>query len=139
MASDIRVELANCQQVDQVWPIISEGLEKACRRTGGDLTSDYLWSEARAGRAFLAIVSRDREILAASVWRFEVWSTGRKLKCLCLYGRDMRAWLGQHRQFTTAMARAGGATAIVAEGRKGWARLFGEAKELRRTYEVELA
>lgn len=137
MASDIRVELANCQQVDQVWPIISEGLEKACRRTGGDLTSDYLWSEARAGRAYLLLASDGEPIIAAGVFRFEAWTSGRKLRVLSLYGTRMSEWLPRGLSVVRKMMRVGNADGLVFEGRPGWSRKL-RARELRRLFEVTL-
>lgn len=137
MSAAIRVELANCQQVDQLWPIISEGLEKACRRTGGDLTSDYLWSECRAGRAFLLIACDDDRIIAAGVFRFEAWTSGRKLRVLSLYGTRMSEWLQHGLSVVRQMMRVGNADGLVFEGRPGWSRKL-RARELRRLFEVTL-
>jgi len=130
-----RIEVAGVQQVDGLWGLVADGMERACRKTGGDLTSDYLWTECRSGRAFLVVVVRDTDIIAASVWRFEKWTTGRKLRCLALYGRHMRDWLGAHRKMIEQMARVGGATALVTEGRAGFQRVFPEARVLRQLYE----
>lgn len=137
-AADVAVGIASVPEVDRIWPSIANGLEDACRATGGDLTADYLWSECRAGHAFLVIASRRDEMLAASVWRFEKWTSGRKLCCLALYGHDMRAWLVPHRDMILEMAKAGQATAIVTTGRKGWERLFPNATVLRQTYEATI-
>lgn len=133
-----RFSLAGCHEVDGIWPSVARGLEHACRKSGGDLTADYLWSECRSGRAFLCIVSDGPAICAASVWRFEKWSSGKKLKCLALYGQGMRGWLDGHRAFTVEMAKAGGASSIVTDGRAGWGRLYPEARILRQTYEVDV-
>ena len=102
------------------------------------MTADYLWSECRSGKAFLVIVTQGKEILAASVWRFEAWSTGRKLRCLGMYGTKMKQWLEDHRAFTLSMARVGGATSLVTDGRLGWERIFPQARVLRQTYEIEI-
>ncbi|MDP3971975.1 MAG: hypothetical protein Q8P61_03580 [Candidatus Nanopelagicales bacterium] len=133
------IELAGVHQIDGVWPQVSDGFEKACRKTGGSLDAPYLWAETRAGRAFLIVVSEDSAVIAASVWRFENWASGRKLNCLALHGRAMTEWLQQHREFVTAMAKAGGATALVADGRVGWARTFPDAKLIRQTCEIQLS
>ena len=129
------IALAGTHQVDGLWPRVAEGLERACLATGGDMTAEYLWSECRSGRAFLVIIG---DCIGASVWRFEKWATGRKLRCLAVYGADMPSWLDDHRAMIEQMAKVGGATAIVAEGRTGWARLFPEAVVLRQLYEVVL-
>lgn len=139
---DTACSLVGVHQVDGLWSQIAEGLEHACRKTGGDITAHYLWTECRAGRAFLVVATAPtklgHEIIAASVWRFEQWSSGRKLRCLSLYGRDMKSWLADHRKLTLEMAKTGGATALVTEGRPGWARVFREAKTLRVLLEEQL-
>ena len=138
--TDFRVELAGAHQIDGLWPAVAEGLERACQETGGDLTADYLWSECRAARAFLMLVIEDDSIAAASVWRFEKWTSGKKLRCLALYGKvgQMADWLDAHRKATIDMAKLGEATALVTEGRAGFARIFPEARVLRQLYEVAI-
>ena len=138
MATSYRVELAGSHQVDQIWKAVTYGLEHACRRTGGDLTADYLWSECRSGKAFLVIVTNEAEIVGASVWRFESWTSGRKLRCPALYGRRATEWLDPHEKVIRDIANAGGATALVTEGRKGWQRRYPKAKIVRQLYEVAL-
>lgn len=135
---DSFVKLVGVTQVDGVWSSVAGGLEKACRKTGGDLTSDYLWSECRAGRAFLAVVTRDQNIIAASVWRFEKWTSGTKLRCLALYGSGLKSWLPEHMEFLNELAKAGGAKTLVSEGREGFKKIFPKARILRTLYEVEL-
>ena len=138
MVANTRIELAGVHQVDAVWSAVAEGLEHACRKTGGDISADYLWGECRGGHAFLVVISRDNEILGASVWRFEKWTSGKKLRCLALYGKHICDWLEQHVEFTKAMAKAGDATALVTEGRRGFQRMFPKARVLRQLYEITL-
>ena len=138
LATPYRVELAGAHQVDQIWKLVTDGLEHACRKTGGDMTADYLWSECRSGKAFLVIVTDAEKIAGASVWRFEAWTSGRKLRCLALYGRRAAEWLAPHELIIRDIAKAGGATALVTEGRAGWQRLYPKARVVRQLYEVEL-
>lgn len=133
-----QLSLAGVHEVDRVWPLVSGGLENACRKTGGDLTSEYLWSECRSGRAFLVVIARDSEVIGASVWRFERWTSGRKLRCLALYGRDMKSWLPEHERLTFEMARVGGATSVVTEGRTGWKAKYPNARIVRTLLELEV-
>jgi len=135
--TSLRIEIASVDQVDGVWPLIAEGVAAAALRTGGDTTPEYLWSECRSGRAFLIVVSREKEVLASSVWRFEAWQTGRKFKCLSLSGRHMSEWIDDLRAFVEKLARVGGANALVTEGRIGWGRKY-KARILRQLYEIGL-
>lgn len=137
-STPISVKLCGTYQVDGVWGAVSEGLERACRKTGGDINAHYLWSECRSGRAFLAVIMDGDQIKGASVWRFEDWSSGKKLRCLALYGVDLQSWLPEHMEFLSELAKAGGTTTLVSEGREGFAKLFPKARKLRTLYEVEL-
>jgi hypothetical protein len=131
-----RVSLVACPLVDSVWPFVTYGLEHACMKGGGDIGSDYLWGLCRSGGAYLFVVADGEHVIGASVWNFEKWSSGRKFRCLAAYGQDRDNWLEQMRDLVRKAARDGGATALVADGRLGWARVFPEAKVLRQTYEI---
>lgn len=124
--------------VDAYWPQISAEVEESCVVTGGDITAHYLWSQCRNGQAFLILVMEDESIVAHSTWRFEEWTTGRKLRCLHLYGARMKEWAEQAEGVTRDLARIGGATGIVTEGRMGFQRLYPQAKILRQLYEVKV-
>lgn len=138
---DYRATVVNVTEIDRIWPSVAYGLEHACRKTGGDLTADYLWSQCRSGAAFLVVVvKRDidaEELVGASVWRFEKWTTGKKLRCLALYGRGFNDWWPQHYKLLGEMLKAGQTTQVVWEGRKGFERLFKRARVLRQLYEGE--
>ena len=133
-----QLSLASVPDIDRVWRLVADGLETACQETGGDLTAAYLWAECRSGAAFLVIIEGGGSIAGASVWRFEKWTSGTKLRCLAIYGHDMREWLDAHRRLTLRMAKTGNANGIVAGGRKGWERLFSDAKVIKQIYEVRL-
>jgi hypothetical protein len=133
-----RVSLVSVPIVDTCWPMVTYGLEHACRKTGGDITSDYLWRECRAGEAYLFVVADGEQIIGASVWRFERWTSGRKYRCLCHYGERMADWADDMRTLVESAAKAGGATSLVMEGRVGWGRRYPETRLLRNTYEVDL-
>ena len=132
------IEVAAPNQVDQIWPTIGPGMETACRNSHSSMTSDYLWSECRSGRAFLVIVAKDGEFKAASVWRFEQTVTSNRLHCLMVHGKELLGWAEQHRLFAHEMARAGGATSIILDGRKAHSRIYPNAKIIRITYEEEV-
>lgn len=133
-----RLDLAGAHQIDALWGKVSHGLEAACRRSGGDLTADYLWAECRSGRAFLVVVSSDTWITGASVYRFEQWTSGKVLRCLALYGTGMADWLPQLLSLLREMARAGGALRLVTEGRTGFARALPKVRVLRQVYEMDI-
>lgn len=127
------VELVPVLYIDQLWPKLRDGFDHALMRTGGDAGASDLWVQARNGSAFVFVAHDAGQILAASIWRFEHWRTGRKFRCLAVFGRNRKAWYADMR--AVVENAAGGAT-LVTEGRRGWARVEPDARELRTMYEV---
>lgn len=130
------VKLVLLPQVDEVWEEVSVGMEDACQKSGGDFTSDYLWRQCRSGEAFLMIVvDGNNDIVAAMVLRFELWSSGKKLRVLAMYGSNMEAWLDRAYAAVVKLAHTGNATSLVADARPGFERVLKKAKVLRKVYE----
>lgn len=129
-------------QVDQVWPMIAEGMRRSCDKTGGELSAGYLWQECRAGHAFLVVAYDATEVLGAAVLRFETWPSGIRLRGLGLCGKNMKAWLPEMRAVAEQIGRAGGAVALVDKGSPALLRLLRRfdvpAKVLSTQYEVRL-
>ena len=128
------VSLVPVTSIDPIWPYLREGFEAACLKTGGDVSSGDLWVACRSGSAFL-IVASGEAIQGASVWKQETWATGRRLRCVMLYGANMDGWIEDMRDMAMKIARDCGATSLVAEGRPGWERIFKNARKLRVIYE----
>lgn len=135
----MRIAIANSAEVDQLWPIFAQKLQIACERTGGDISSGDLWQMCRSGNAFLVIVlDEEEQFKAALIMQFQKWTAKQVMRCLAIVGDEMDAWLPMARDFIGQMARNGGATSFIAEGREGWSRVFPKAKTLRTTFEVEI-
>lgn len=132
------VSLIRGPHIDQIWPLIAEGLHNALLKTGGDISLGYLWSECAAGRAFLYVYGTETAD-GAAIFRPETWLTGEKLRVLALYG-DEQATV-EFFDIAQKLKQAVGATSIVAEGRGGWLRhptaKGKKVKKLRILYEVE--
>ena len=135
--STMRVGLASVAEVDKVWPLISEGIQKSCDRGTGELCAGQLWQMCRSGNAFLCLVYDDDKIHMASVWRFEEHIRGHAFHCLTLYGSSLRTWFEQSRDFIIKIAKDNGANRVTACGRKGWVRMFNMSVN-GDTYEVEI-
>ena len=138
MADEIKIEICSATEVDGLWPMVSDGFREASIRSGGEVDPTDHWTLCRSGRAFLILAVRGGSIIAAGVWMFENWLTGKKIRCLLIYGRDMKEWFQPYRGLILKIAKVGGATAMVTEGRSGWGRVVPEAVELRRLYEEKI-
>jgi hypothetical protein len=134
----MQVSLLPVTSVDQFWPHLREGFHRAVMKTGGDIETGDLWVKCRSGEAFLLVAHEGEEIRGASVWKPQTWQTGRKLRCLALYGSGMHEWIYEMRDLAARIARDCGATALVSDGRLGWQKIFPKAKVLRALYEEPL-
>jgi hypothetical protein len=133
----VLVSLVAVPNIDAIWPHLREGFHRSVMKTGGDIETGDLWVQCRNGSAFL-FIAHDTEIRGASIWRPDTWQTGRKLRCLALYGSGMGDWIGDMHEMAKRLAADCGATSLVSEGRPGWAKIFPKAKVLRALYEEQL-
>ena len=133
----LRVGLASISEVDALWPSITDGMARACKRCNSAWTPGELWQMCRSGNGFLCIVHDGQTIKMASIWRFETARPGISFRCIMMYGHGMDDWLEMAREYIVNLATGQGAKALVAEGRPGWARIFGAVK-IGKDYEVSL-
>ena len=133
----LRIGLASIVEIDALWPSLTEGMAKACKRCNSAWTPGELWQMCRSGQAFLCIVHDGQSVKMASIWRFETARPGVSFRCIMMYGHGMANWLEMAREYIVKLASENGAVALVAEGRSGWAKIFGAAK-IGRDYEVSL-
>lgn len=135
----MRIAIANAAEVDQLWPLFSERLQRTSERYGSTLSSGDMWQLCRSGNAFLvAVLDDDGRFKAALIMQFQKWATKQVMYCMAIVGDDIKEWLPMAKDAISQMARDGGATSFIAEGREGWPALFPTAKKLRVTYEVPL-
>lgn len=134
----MNIAIASNAEIDALWPLFAERLQTACEKTGGDISSGDLWQMCRSGNAFLLVVAGNGDFVAALIMQFQKWTGKQVMRCLGIVGTDMELWMPMAKDFISNMARDGGATSFVAEGREGWSVIFPDAKKLRVTYEVEL-
>ena len=128
----MNVSLVPVHLIDQTWPLVAAGFERAVAKTGGDVAVGDLWTQARSGRAFLFVAHDEKTIFGASLWRFETWPTGAKFRCLALYGADLVGWF---KDMEKAVRAAAGTARLVTEGRRGWAKVLPNVRELRTLFE----
>jgi len=134
----MNISLVPLALIDGIWRQVSDGFGRASKRSGGDLTVGELWQMCRTGQAHLFVVHDDQKVVAATAWRFEIWGSGPKFRCLALYGTNMADWMPELHEKVKQAAVQCGATSLVAEGREGWKRIFDKAKVLRVTYEERI-
>lgn len=134
----MNIQIAGPHEIDSIWPLIADGFIDVTRRCGDDMTSGELWQMTRAGDAFLVLVLHESKICVSTVVQFQRWADGPVLRILSLCGAGLAEWGSALKDYLSGMAKMGGASRIVAEGRDGWARIFTEPKKLRSTYVMEI-
>ncbi|CAK7257704.1 MULTISPECIES: hypothetical protein [unclassified Shinella] len=132
------VAFASPEEVDDIWPIFEARMQRACDRYRCDLTEPVLRQMCLSGEAYLMVAHDGERPLMASVWKFYSWPTGIVFRCLCLAGDGVGRWADAARAFAVDAARTGGAKTITASGRAGWGAIFPGAREVYRTYEVNV-
>lgn len=131
------IRLAGVEEVDALWPVFADGMQECCRRSGGDITPDWLFMCCRRGEALLFVIDVEGKPKAALVARPEQWGPDRVLRLIAAAGTEMDRWLGElsdHRAFIDRL----GISKVIFEGRKGWERVVPKARVLRHVYEVDL-
>lgn len=136
----IDIYICPVADVDIVWKTHADGFQDACDRSDdAGLTPGLLWQMCRSGFAFLVIGEEYGAVQFASVWRFEAPEKPTDFRCLALYGDRLERWITPIQEFTKEMAIDGGATKIVASGRKGWLRMVKNSVNNENDYEVRLS
>ncbi len=130
----MQVSLVPVPNVDALWPHLREGFGYFIGKTDSGLSTGDLWIKCRSGEGFL-VVAHDEGIRGASIWQMETRLSGRKLRCIALFGEGMADWIEDMRAMARNIARDCGADALVSEGRLGWRRVFPKAKVLKAFYE----
>lgn len=134
----MQVSLIPVQMVDQVWPGVANGFQRASDRFGGDLTVGELWGGCRAGHCFLFVIHDEQKIAGATVWKPEMWASGTKFRCLGLYGKGMSTWLDDLVAAVAKVARDCGAEEAVFDGREGWFRELKGIRRIRSTFAIKV-
>jgi hypothetical protein len=130
------IHLVPLNEVDRVWPLLSEGLVEACRRGGDDLTAFDMLAQCRTGKAMLFVALADEEVKAGMVVRPELWGDRQVLRILALTGWGMDVWLPWLLGWD--WPKQVGIKTVIFEGREGWKRMVPNARVLRTVYEVDV-
>lgn len=133
-----RAELVPVTHVDAFWPHVREGFQRALLKTGGDLETGDLWALCRSGAGYLIVINDEDGIIGAAILKAETWSSGRKMRVMALYGAGAADWFADMKALAIRIAKDCGATAIVADGRKGWPKFAPNARVLRVVYEEQI-
>lgn len=130
--------LVNIKDLDPSWPMVAPFLLSSVQRpeNDGDLDMPYLWTQCRAGNAFLIVSHEDKQVQMASVWEFEKHDYI-SFRCISIGARrgTMKEWLEPTRELVVRIAKMNGALSLMGRGRR-WDRVFKEAKVNGLDYEV---
>lgn len=126
------IQLVPVFQVDAIWPHLKEGMEKACKRGGGQYAHDYLWTMCRRGDAMLVVIRDGEHIKGGVVCEVQNWTGRQVLYVHAACGSDMKSWLQALHGFGTTHF---GVQSIIFQGRPGW-KVTPGVKVVRHVFEV---
>lgn len=120
----MQISLVPVQNVDQFWPLIRDGMNRSCVKSGGQLSAGYLWQECRKGDANLYIVHDDvisgtESIKGAAIFGWREWANGLRYVGLGLCGKNASEWFEQLHERAKQDGKAGGAVALIDAARPG--------------------
>ena len=129
----LKVTRLQAAQVDLAWPVIHEGIQRSCDKSGGQLSSGYLWQECRGDRAFLYIVHDEAgTIIGASVFAYRDWTSGLRYVGLALCGTNAAEWFDLLHDMVRNDAKMGGAVGLIDAARPGMDRYYRKNKAIRK-------
>jgi hypothetical protein len=131
----MQVSLIAVPNIDAIWPHLREGFQRFIETMDSGLSTGDLWIKCRAEGAFLIVAHDAGVIRGASIWQQETRLSGRKLRCVALFGEGMDDWIQDMRAMAKSIGRDCGANAIGGDGRFGWQGIFPNAKRLYASYE----
>lgn len=131
----MNIDAIHPHNVDRFWPIIQGGLKKACDRTGGRITPDYLYRSCVNGDKTYVITSEDNETpIMGCVVTFENWGGERVCYINATHGTRMEDSM----DLLMKWAQYHGATSITWDGTVGYSKVFPEATTVSQTYKMEI-
>lgn len=138
------IRLVGLGEVDAIWPHIAEGMAACCRKSGGDITPDWLFMSSRRGDALLYAIERPEEgLLGALIGIPQVWANERVLRVVGFCGAGMETWL-EELLFDKVQLSSIGISKCVFDGRAGLLphlqELVGKdrVRVVRQVYELEI-
>lgn len=140
------IRLIGLNEVDAIWPSIAEGMAACCKKSGGDITPDWLFMSCRRGDALLYVVEKTGRVLSegkitylepkgiaygstaewveqktlagALIGQPQIWAEERVLRVTAFCGADMETWLEE--LLHTRLLSQIGIGKVVFDGRAGF-------------------
>jgi|SRR6056300_76764 len=131
----MKIQSIHPHNVDDTWPLIAGGLIKACNRTGGRVTPDYLYRCCITGDKTYVVTSDEENLpFMACVVTFENWGGERVCYINATHGTRMR----ESMELLKGWAKYHGATSVTWDGTEGYKKTFPEAETVSQTYKLEI-
>jgi hypothetical protein len=109
--------------VDAIWQYIAAKVTDCLQAQRADCTAADLWSQCRAGTAFVVLITEETEFRGAVVWRFETWPDGPVMRAIVAVGDGIEGHFEEIYAWCEALAKSMGAGRITIVGtRPGWGR-----------------
>lgn len=133
------IHLVSVGEVDRVWPLIAQGMDRGCRKARSFLSEADLHRACRMGQYSLHVATKGGNITGAVVVNVYPSPWGRTLEVIALTGHDLSGWARDLYEYP--WLKQTGIQRVIAEGRPGLGRLLAKyvpIRVVRHTYEMVL-
>ena len=114
-------------QVDFYWPLVSHWLDKACEYAVDGTTVEDLrmWIGKEEAQLWLAV---GNGIEAALVTRIIIYPRYKALCVVSAGGSHLKRWMHEAEEMFTAFGKACNCDRLEVHGRRGWSRIYKNAR-----------
>ena len=120
-----------------IWEFVEPLVEKACQRSGGRLSADWVYARLARGLMQLWLGTGNSEISVLVLTEITQYDKSRALSIVAVTGRDRGGWL-ENIEALKAYAKSMGCSHIEAWARPGWERVLKDWKKTHVLLEIEL-
>lgn len=125
------IRLVRPEEVDDLWPFLAQGMDRACRKARSDRTAVEIYQACRVGAWFLHVAEEGNELLGAIATHIVRDTVVVDAMC----GRQMKRWLPE--LITLPFWKMNGVRRAEWGGRRGL-KIVPGAKPIRTSFELEL-
>lgn len=118
----MNVTIVPQEDINKVFPIVRNYLDKAARLSGGRYTIEEVYDNVRFKGHQLWIAFNDNEIVASAVTEIVAYSKIKTLVGHFIGGKDLESWKQAIVDAMAKFAKAEGCDRIEFMGRRGWSK-----------------
>lgn len=121
----------------EIWEFVAPLVEKACQRSNGKLSPEWVFGRVANGLMQLWLGTKDGKIAVLVLTEITQYDATRALSIVAVTGKDRDGWI-EHVETLKAYAKSIGCKTLEAWARPGWERILKDWKKTHVLLEIEL-